>query len=233
MNVAAELHHILQIHKEDVDGGYSAVRDLLVWFNQQSETHRDEIRRFLLDKVRRFERREWGIALEVLVNDGSTETEGELESLIAKVNDFDRENQVALALARLGAKRSLATLTRVARQGLAAEKIEVGSLIANIAHVDADLSVNLGIEFFTHFLRAQEPRFGAIGYVPAFLRVYLSATPNSIAALVQGASEKDPAKGQLLRDEVLRVLNQPSFSNVPESERGRVMDSIRSTGKPT
>lgn len=190
-DVSENLRKLDALHREDSDGGYALLGDVLTYARTLSDNDKDILRRELLRLVDAQDRTMWGVALESLVQAWNSEISTELDSLLnLKQHTDEWDAQVLMALLRLQyhpiAKRAVAHISK---------RITVGDrtvlpLLAALCKVDAVDCLKMTAPFLISLVNSRQID-KLSGYIPAIVNHFMDTDPSLFALLIRRIAEKD------------------------------------------
>ena len=223
-----KLHELDLRHRDDGDGGYNLVEEVLAYARALSVADRDALKRVLIHLVDCQDATMWGVALEALVQGWGPDAAGPLASL------FDHEPRAAeweghllLALLRLR-YRGIAdkAVAHIARRVSAGDR-SVLPLLSALCKVDADAFQRIAVPFLINIIKNGEIN-KLEGYVPALVNHLVDADRNLLVSLIRAIGEKDGAVASQLRDRISAYLDRPYvFASLGDAEVRSLNQSVR------
>jgi hypothetical protein len=172
-------------HREDGDGGYALVGEVLQYAGTLSASDQDLLRRELLQLVDVQDRTMWGVALEALIQGWDSRVAVDLDSLLQRREHSDEwKGFILSALLRLGYQPIAKDGTNYISQHLKAGDDTVLPILAALCKVDADRCLDMtGCFFIDQFSRGRLEDL--TGYMPAFGSNFLDVDANLLVMLVR------------------------------------------------
>jgi len=196
-------------HSYDRDGGYGLVAEILKLRNHLDGTDQKKLRELLLELVAKQDRTLWGVALEVLLQEGSPETLIELESLIRSGKRiWEWKNQIILGLLRVGYDKALDIYLAHIQSGIYHNR-PVGMLLAHLYNIDPDLSIKMSSQFFGKHLSSEDGASIVKGYIPAFVQNLTRKDEEPLLRLTAQTALISQQSGEKLRNLLLDYLSKP------------------------
>lgn len=216
-------------HRSDGDGGYELVRTVASWAESLSSEDRDRLRTELLDLVAAKDSMLWGVALEVLVEEGTDEVAAEL-SRLATGNDWgeDWNDQLVLALLRLGHVPSAEYCVRYVERALSGERRTALPLLAALCRVDVDACLRLSAAYFEGALASEDDAETHRGYIPAFVRNFVEVDDSLLWRVIERTSAAAPRSSARLAAMIDDCLGRPWISReLGDARVARLRERIR------
>lgn len=195
----AEMHSgamsLLARHRDDVDGGYSALQEFSAWVAEvPSNTRREFYKNYLYD-LDHASKEEWAIVVNSLREAQLNDVADEALSALERISDFERRQELIWVLTRMKTPGVELIAYDEAANMLSKRKLQSAKLIAALAVFGSDAAIDLATRYFLQF-PVQFP--GALGYVPSFWHQYTSAQRRQLLGQL---SAIDPVKAEIIANE--------------------------------
>ena len=208
--IAELIADIYQDHSFDRDGGYGLVEAILRFMNQLQEGDQRTLRDYLLERVNEEDPRLWGIALEVLVQEGSYEASDKLEAILSS-NNRPQEwiDQVIFGLLRMGHDGAVLDIYVQHIQSKLDHDEPVCAELAHLHKVNPSLSLKLSAQFFAKQLSSSNGVTTAENCIPVFVYNYPEQDEDALSKLVKETSVLNQEAGQHLSRIIIDYLSKP------------------------
>jgi len=233
MDTTEVLQHLRKLdtaHRDDGDGGYALVRAIKDWVPLLERGDQEILWDALIELVTREDPTLWGVALEVLVQEHPGDSATKLSSLINLTERSEQWNdQIALALLRIGYKPSTAYCVSYIRTALTDDRRVVLPLLAALCRVDVEACLSLSATYFGRVFKSDELAEKHRGYIPAFVRNFLEVDERLLRQLVERTREIDPSSSSKIAAMIDDCLARPVFTReIGESEVTALRQTILS-----
>ena len=208
-DVLEGLRALDEIHREDGDGGYALLAEVVKYARALSKEDRIKLSRELLHLVVSQDRTMWGVALEALVQEWNGEITSKLAGLLNNGQHSDEwDAHVLMALLRLQYQPiGLRANVHISRR-VSARDLTVLPLLAALSNVDAQRCLDLSTPFLIDVISAgQIDRL--MGYISSVVSHFLDVNPHLPALLTERIAECDADIGFRIAELMCEYLERP------------------------
>jgi hypothetical protein len=197
-------------HRADGDGGYAFVRELRTFLTSLDSRGRNDLRHVLLGLVIDRDANLWGVALEVLIQEGASEIAPVLEREVrTKAQPIEWQDQVVLALLRIGWKGGADIYRSYVRAALKENRRAILPILAALCRVDPQVCLEIASGYFADKLSEEDQAKKIERYIPAFVRNFVEVAPDLLVGLVRRTKTLQKPAAERLASMINEYLSKP------------------------
>lgn len=208
--IIEKLRQLNLIHSQDYDGGYNLVSEIRFYSQSLNEEEKHKLKEVLLDFVKNQEKGIWGVSLEALVQEWGKDVRRELLNLLKENKGSDDEwtHHLVFSLLRIGEASGKETYVEYITKRLERNDYTVLPLLAALAKVDSNLSVEIAASLFAQ-LAKKDLLTKIAGYIPAFVLNFIEIDTNLLVKLAESTKSINKKSGRLIVDSFIEYLERP------------------------